>query len=67
MVGNGPDAFVIAVADVFISSFNDNGANKQSQIKINFVATLLPEADWQSLPWLRGAPWLQRAGNLESL
>ena len=67
MVGNGRDAFVIAVANVFISSFNDNGANKQSQIKINFVATLLPEADWQSLPWLRGAPWLQRAGNLESL
>ena len=67
MVGNGRDAFVIAVADVFISSFNDNGANKQSQIKINFVATLLPEADWQSPPCLRGAPWLQRAGNLESL
>jgi hypothetical protein len=53
MVGTGRDAFVIAVANVFISSFNDNGANKQSQIKINFVATLLREADWQSLPWLR--------------
>jgi hypothetical protein len=50
-----------------MSSFNGNGANKQSQIKINFVATLLPEADWQSPPWLRGAPWLQRPGNLESL
>jgi hypothetical protein len=45
MVGTGRDAFVIAVADVFISSFNDNGANKQSQIKINFVAILLREAD----------------------
>ena len=67
MVGTARDVFVLAVADVFMSSFNDNGANKQSQIKINFVATLLPEADWQSPPWLRGAPWLQRPGNLESL
>jgi hypothetical protein len=39
MVGTARDVFVIAVADVFICSFNDNGANKQSQIKINFVAT----------------------------
>jgi hypothetical protein len=41
MVGTGRDAFVIAVADVFISSFNDNSANKQSQIKINFLRTPL--------------------------
>jgi hypothetical protein len=41
MVGTARDAFVIAVADVFISSFNDNGANKQSQIKINFLPTPL--------------------------
>jgi len=34
MVGFARDVFVIAVADVFISSFNDNGANKQSQIKM---------------------------------
>ena len=66
MVGTARDVFVIAVADVFISSFNDNGANKQSQIKINFVATLLPEADWQSLPWLRAAPWLQRLHCIKS-
>jgi hypothetical protein len=38
MVGAARDVFVIAVADVFISSFNDKGANKQSQIKINLVA-----------------------------
>jgi hypothetical protein len=67
MVGTPLDVFVIAVADVFISSFNDNGANKQSQIKINFVATLLREAGWQILPWLLAAPWLECAENLESL
>jgi hypothetical protein len=39
MVGTARDVFVIAVADVFISSFNDNGANKQSQIKINLLHT----------------------------
>jgi hypothetical protein len=39
MVGNARDLSVIAVADVFISSFNDNGVNKQSQIKINFLPT----------------------------
>jgi hypothetical protein len=38
MVGTARDVLVIAVADVFISSFNDNGADKQSQIKINFAA-----------------------------
>jgi hypothetical protein len=41
MVGTARDVVVIAVADVFISSFNDNGTNKQSQIKINFLATPL--------------------------
>jgi hypothetical protein len=41
MVGTARGVFVIAVADVFICPFNDNGANKQSQIKINFVATPL--------------------------
>jgi hypothetical protein len=41
MVGTARDVFVTAVADVFISSFNDNGANKQSQIKINFLPTPL--------------------------
>jgi hypothetical protein len=68
MVATRRDAFVIAVADVFISSFNDNGANKQSQIKINFVATLLREADWpKAFLGYDAAPWLQRAGNLGSL
>jgi hypothetical protein len=38
MVDTARDVFVIAVADFFINSFNDNGANKQSQIKMNFVA-----------------------------
>jgi hypothetical protein len=41
MVGTARDVFLIAAADVFICSFNDNDANKQSQIKINFVATPL--------------------------
>jgi hypothetical protein len=40
MTGTAPDVVVIAVADVFIRLFNGSGANKQSQIKINFVATL---------------------------
>jgi hypothetical protein len=37
MVGNARAAFVIPVAEVFISSFNDTRAHKQSQIKINFA------------------------------
>jgi acyl-coenzyme A thioesterase PaaI-like protein len=41
MVGTARGGFVFAVADVFISLFNDNGANKQSQIKINFLRTPL--------------------------
>src|SRR6266480_3407896 len=36
MVGTARGLFLIAVAEVFIRSFNDNGANKQSQIKTNF-------------------------------
>jgi hypothetical protein len=39
MVGTTRAAFIIPVTDVFICSFNYNDANKQSQIKINFVAT----------------------------
>jgi len=39
MVGIARDVFLIAVGDVFIRSFNDSGANKQSQIKIFLVAT----------------------------
>jgi hypothetical protein len=39
--GTARDVFLVAVVDVFISSFNDNGANKQSEIKINFVAAPL--------------------------
>jgi len=41
MVGIARDVLLIAVGDVFIRSFNDSGANKQSQIKINLVATPL--------------------------
>jgi len=37
MVDTARALFIIPVADVFIRSFNDSGANKQSQIKINFV------------------------------
>jgi hypothetical protein len=39
MVSNARAAFIIPAADVFISSFNDKGANKKSQIKIIFVDT----------------------------
>jgi hypothetical protein len=38
MVGIARAVFVIPATGVFICSFNDNGVNKQSQIKINFVA-----------------------------
>jgi hypothetical protein len=38
MVGTAQDVLVTAVADVFIRSFNDTGADKQSPNKINFVA-----------------------------
>jgi hypothetical protein len=37
MVDVARAVFIIPVADVFIRSFNDSGANKQSQIKINFA------------------------------
>jgi hypothetical protein len=40
MIGTARDVVVIAVADFFIRLFNGSGANKQSQIKINFAGTL---------------------------
>jgi len=51
--GGREGVFVIAVADVFISSFNDNGANKQSQIKIKFFV-----GDTVTLPRLIGKAFL---------
>jgi hypothetical protein len=39
MVGIARAVFIIPAADVFIHSFNYNGAPKQSQIKIIFAAT----------------------------
>jgi hypothetical protein len=39
-VGIARDMFLVPVADVFIPLFNDNGTNKQSQIKTNLASTL---------------------------
>jgi hypothetical protein len=56
MVGTVRAVFVIPVADVFIGSFNDNGASKQSQIKIIFLAR------WRSTLLLQ-----QAGGNFDVL